>query len=202
MDGGLENYIMKSAAEIAARDGVSKQAVSKSIQSIIAANPIVPVERDARGRITKVSLAHYDHHRERFMNPAKTAKPAPHVSDPDSFEESRRQLEWLKVQREKIRLDEVCANLRRTDKVREAISLVTHEIMLVIDRMPNRAQELANIVAKEGVPGVRLALTHIAFDISNDIADRLEEIAQEAPEFDPLIDATVAVKATAPAKDG
>ncbi len=188
MSSAVENYIMRTAAEIAARDGVSKQAVSKSIQSIIAASPEVPVERDGRGRVTKISLPHYDHHRERFMNPAKMAKPAPKEADPDSFEEARRQNEWIKVQREKIRLDEEVLSLVRADKHHEAIKIVEREICLVVDRLPNTAEELAAAVSKEGVHGVRVLLRNIAFEMANEIADRLEAIAADAPEHDPLIE--------------
>lgn len=186
MDGASENYIMKSAAEIAARDGVSKQAVSKSIQSIIAANPIVPVERDARGRTTKISLAHYDHHRERFMNPAKMAKPVPLSTDPDSYEEARRQAEWLRLHRDKISFNEQCANLMRADKVAEAVSLVRFEIDLIVSKLPTRADEIAASVSKEGVHGARTALRQIAFDLCDTISGRLELIATDAPETDPL----------------
>jgi hypothetical protein len=183
-----QSFIMWTAAQIAERDGVSKQAVSKSIKSIIATNPDVPAEHDARGRITKISLPHYDHHRERFMNPAKMAKPVPKEAELDSFEEARRQIEWIKVQREKIRIDEEVSNLIRADKHNEAIRLVEREIRLVVDRFPNKAEELAAAVSKEGVHGVRVSLRQIAFEMSNEIADRLEQIGQEASETDPLID--------------
>ncbi len=188
MDSVSENYIMWSAAEIAARDGVSKQAVSKSVQSIIAMNPNVPTEQDTRGRITKISLAHYDHYRERFMNPAKMATPILKQTDADSFEEARRLNEWMKLQREKVRHEEECLQLMRSDKVNDAITLAKREIAIIIDRLPNYADELAKIVAKEGVHGVRVALRKITFDLCNSIADRLEQMASEAPEFDPLIE--------------
>ena len=63
-----DNLFMWSAEQIAARDGVTKQAVSKTVQAILAVMKNVPVERDGRGRVLRISLAHYDHHRERFMN--------------------------------------------------------------------------------------------------------------------------------------
>lgn len=184
-----ENFIMSSAAEIAARDGVTKQAVSKTVQAILAVMKNVPVERDGRGRVLRISLAHYDHHRERFMTPAKMAKlPAEKTIQADSFEEASRQKEWLKVHREKIRLEEDVSNLIRADKLNEASQTIKHEISLIIHRLQNRAEELAAIVAKEGIHGARVALRTIAHDMANDIADRLADIAADAPEHDPLIE--------------
>ncbi len=188
-EGFTENFVMWSASDIAGRDGVTKQAVSKTIQAILAVMKNVPVERDGRGRVLRISLAHYDHHRERFMNPAKMAAPATEKTfQSDSFEEAKRQSEWMKVGREKIRLDEEVSNLIRADKANEAVQAVNHEINLIIHRLQNHADDLAAIVAKEGVHGVRVALRTIAFDLSNEIADRMEAVAAEAPEHDPLIE--------------
>ncbi|QCL74605.1 hypothetical protein CFBP5499_00900 [Agrobacterium tumefaciens] len=180
---------MWSAEQIAARDSVTKQAVSKTIQAVLAVMKGVPVDRDGRGRVLRISLAHYDHHRERFMNPAKmAAPPAEKTFQSDSFEEAKRQAEWMRVSRDKIRLDEEVSSLVRQDKLNEAVRSVEHEISLIVDRLPNRADELASIVAKEGVHGVRVALRKIAHDLCNDIADRMEAMASQAPEHDPLID--------------
>ncbi len=184
-----DNLFMWSAEQIAARDGVTKQAVSKTVQAILAVMNNVPVERDSRGRVLRISLAHYDHYRERFMNPAKMATPpAEKTFQSDSFEEAKRQSELMKVGREKIRLNEDVSSLIRADKVSEAAQTITHEISLIVHRLQNRADELAGIVAKEGVHGARVALRTIAFDMGNEIADRLVALAEDAPEFDPLIE--------------
>lgn len=123
------------------------------------------------------------------MNPAKMATPPAEKTFPaDSFEEAKRQSEWMKVGREKIRLDEDVSALIRTDKVNEAVLTITHEISLIVHRLQNRADELAAIIAKEGIHGARVALRTIAFDMGNEIADRLEALSAEAPEFDPLIE--------------
>lgn len=188
-EGFAENLVMWSAADIAARDGVTKQAVSKTIQAVLAVMKDVPVDRDGRGRVLRISLAHYDHHRERFMNPAKMGATAVEKTfQGDSFEEAKRQAEWMRVSRDKIRLDEEASNLVRADKVNEAVRSIEHEIALIVHRLPNHADDLAAIVSKEGVHGVRVALRTIAFDLSNEIGDRLDAMAAEAPEHDPLID--------------
>ncbi len=54
--------VMLSPGEIATREGVSKQAISKTVKRLIEEHHDLPVERDARGRIVRVSLAHLERH--------------------------------------------------------------------------------------------------------------------------------------------
>ncbi|OLP56812.1 hypothetical protein BJF92_12130 [Rhizobium rhizosphaerae] len=191
--------VMWSVAQIAARDGVSKAAVSKAIKKLLEAHPETPVVRDGQGRIASISLAHYDEYRARFVNPAKASAPIREVSsdsppslprlDPsDSFDEARRQSEWLKVGREKIRHQQECGQLVRLDMVEEAHKKLGAEIQSVIRGLPNHADEVALAISKEGVHGVRQVLRTIAFAMGNKIADKMAAIAEAAPESDPLIE--------------
>lgn len=192
------SLIMWSAVEIAARDGVSKQAVSKQIKSLLNAKPETPVERDGRGRVIRVSLAHLDEFRQRFVNPLKASAPlrsidndqpqAPAVAPGDSLEEARRQSEWLKVGREKIRHQEELGQLVRKDRLVDVVSMVGAEIKLVVARLQNRADDLAHAVSREGASGARVLLRKIAFELGNEIADKLAAIAVAAPDTDPLIE--------------
>ena len=186
-----------SIALIAERDGVSRQAVSKQIRKISELQPDTPLELDGRGRIVGVSIAHYDEHRERFLNPAKIAatvlksrvgRPATAAPSTDSFEEARRQSEWIKVSREKIRHQQEIGQLVRTDKLREATHIVGNEIRAICARLPNRADELALAISREGISGARIALRKIAFELNTEIADKVSQISMSAPESDPLID--------------
>lgn len=190
-----ETLVMRTVSQIAERDGVSKAAVSKAVRKMLDDRPDTPVERGAQGQVMLVSLAHYDHYRQRFVNPAKASAPIRAVSsaagapvDPsESFEEARRQAEWLKVGRERIRHQEDCGQLVRRDRLEEAHRLVGREILNVVRRLQNRADEVALAVSKEGVHGARIALRTIAFDLGNEIADKLSAIAQAAPETDQLV---------------
>ena len=194
------SLIMWSAVEVAARDGVSKQAVSKQIKSLLEAKPETPVERDGRGRVIKVSLAHYDEFRQRFVNPLKASAPlrsidteqpqpqAPLTDATDSLNEARRQSEWLKVGREKIRHQEELGQLIRKDRMVDAALMVGAEIKLVVARLQNRADDLAHAVSREGASGARVLLRRIAFELGNEIADKLAAIADASPEADPLIE--------------
>ena len=195
MDG--ETLIYRSIGEIAARDGISKQAVSKTVKRLLETAEL-PVERDGRGRIVKVSLAHYDHARERLTNPAKSpvrAETDATITSPatrpvavgDSFDEARRQAEWLKVGREKLRHQAEVGLLVRADMLAEALTTAGREIQTIMMRLPNRADDLALAVSKEGQHGARLLLRTIATDLCGQFADRLAQIAAPAPENDDLI---------------
>lgn len=198
---------MWSIAQIAARDGISKAAVSKAAKKLLDDRPDTPVERGSQGQVLRLSLAHYDHYRQRHVNPAKATAPLrssdgpmfdfrqPTATPPlqpyrdeESFEEARRQSEWLKVGREKLRRQEEAGQLLRKDQTEQGVALVGAALQAIIRRLPNRADEIALAVSKEGVHGVRVLLRSIAFDIGNEMADKLSEIAEAAPEVDPLIE--------------
>ncbi len=185
--------IMWSISQIAERDGVSRQSVSKQVQGFVADHDL-PVERDGRGRIAKVSLPHYDHLRGQFTNPAKVAasRPAAAVTAPvadrgDSYDEARRQEAWLKVEREKLDQARERRELVRADKWGEAAERAGREIQSLIARLPNSADELSHAGMKEGVHGVRIMLRQIAFDLSTGIADALAALEIEAPALDPAL---------------
>lgn len=192
--------VMASIAQIAARDGVSKPAVSKTVKRLLEERKETPVERGSQGQVLGISLAHYDHYRQRHVNPAKATAPIrsvdgrsagdapPQLRSEDSFEEARRQSEWLKVGREKIRHQEECGELLRKDRTSEAVAMAGAELQAVIKRLPNRADEIALAVSKEGVHGVRVLLRQVAFEIGNEMADKLVKIAEAATETDPLIE--------------
>ncbi|WP_283196594.1 hypothetical protein [Rhizobium sp. BT04] len=191
-----EKLVMSSVAQIADRDKVSKQAVSKAVKKLLDERPDTPVVRGNQGQVLQVSLAHYDEYRQRFVNPAKATAPIRSIStgasgplDPsDSFDEARRQNEWLKLGRERIKHQEDLKQLVRKDKVEEANRIIAREIQNIVKRLPNNADQLALAVSKEGVHGVRVLLRTIAFDLGNAIADRLVGLANEAPETDELIE--------------
>lgn len=205
----MQPAVMLTISEIAARHKVSKQAVSKAVGKLVKAGGI-PVERDGLGRVVKVSLAHYEHARERFLDPSRTQAEidgegsggkaaaaergdAGGVSgegasnrDPrtDSFEEAKRLNEWLKYERESIRHRIEAGALVRADGISEAVTLAGREIQTVVSRLQNRADELALAVSREGSHGLRVLLRKVAFDLNTEIADKLSAIATLAPSAD------------------
>lgn len=188
--------VWSTIGEIASRDGISRQAVSKALAALVERG-VVDVERDGRGRIARFSLAQFDHHRDRYANPAKVAagraaSSAPAVamapqgqqSSSDSFDEARRRNEWLKFERAQLEHDEQKGLLVRADTVRQGVETAGREALAIIMRLPNRADELALSVSKEGVHGLRVMLRQVASDLATDIAKRLAELADGAPQTD------------------
>lgn len=64
--------VMVTAKEVAERDGLSPQAVTKQVRKL--AGQGMPVERDGRGRIARFSLAWYDDAREQTGDSIKSNK--------------------------------------------------------------------------------------------------------------------------------
>lgn len=189
---------MWSIGQIADRDGVSKPAVSKAVRAMLEARPETPHELDGRGRVRLISVADYDHYRGRHVNPAKAkaelrretggSAPAPLLDSSDSFDEARRQGEWLKVRRQRLEHDEEIGLLVRKDRLTEALSRVGREVQAIVNRLPNRSDDLALAVSKEGVHGARVALRTIAFDIGTAIADKLAELCDGAELTDEVLE--------------
>lgn len=192
----MSDAVMWSIGQIAERDGVSKPAVSKAVRAMLDAKPDTPHELDGRGRVRLVSLADYDHYRGRHVNPAKAkaeirrevagvAAPSLDLVEPlDSFDEARRQNEWIKVRRQRLEHAETVKQLVRRDREVEALTQAGREVQALLGRLPNRADDVALAVSKEGVHGVRVLLREIAFQLGTAIADRFAEIAGASPELD------------------
>lgn len=193
---------MYSISQIAERDGVSKQAASKAVKKLLEDRPETPVEFGTKGQVLRVSVSHYDAHRQRFTNPAKvkaavqprapgagrTAGKQTDIDDAETFGEARRTKEWLAVRRERMRQQEDAGNLLRKDMVSESADQSGVQIQSVLKRLPNRADDLAVAVSKEGVHGARVLLRQIAFEMGNEIADALQALAGASPRTDALIE--------------
>lgn len=183
--------VMWSPGQIAERDGVSKQAVSKTLGRLLKDHVDIPVERDARDRVMRVSLAHYDHHRGLFANSARSQAPKEERGQPElitrpgeSRDEAIRQQAWLNLQREKLRHAEEMKQLVRADVLADALVNVGRTIQSEVNRLSNRADDIALAVSKEGTSGARMALRKISTEINTRIADALAAIAAAAPETD------------------
>lgn len=195
----MSDQIMATPAQVAARDRVTRQAVTKLVRRLVEEHGL-PVERDGRDRIVRFSLAHYDHFRGQFASSEKVAaaRPADAAAPADgqarsgdsstSRDEALRQEAWLKVTREKLRRQEEIGQLVRADRLREALTVSGREIQSQIARLQNKADDMALAVSREGAHGLRVLLRQIAFDLNSEIADRLAAIVDRAAEHDELIE--------------
>ncbi|MEO0980735.1 MAG: hypothetical protein AAFY24_25980 [Pseudomonadota bacterium] len=192
-------YVYVTPAHVAERDNVTKQAVTKSVRRLVETHSL-PVKRDSRGRVTHFCLAHYDHLLERFGNSEKLAdgrlfgdQPEPNGAanlpggaqlKPDSRDEALRQEAWLKLRRSQLQMEEEVGSLVRRDTLEQALKSCAQEISLLVSRLPNQSDALAQAIAREGESGVRVTLRKVAFNLNTAIADRLAEVFEAAPETD------------------
>jgi hypothetical protein len=185
---------MWSIGQIAERDGISKQAVAKTVSKLITEHGI-PVTRDTRGRVALLSLAHYDHHRGFFSNSAKLVAPvvekgatSPAIGNEQSRDEALRQQAWLALDRERIKHKVEALELVRADKQAEALKMAGRAIQAEVSRLHIRADDVAIAVSKEGVHGARMLLRKISVEINTKIADALDRLVASAPEHDVAIE--------------
>lgn len=193
--------VMATPGEVAARDGVTKQAVTKIVRQLVEKHGL-PVERDGRDRIVRFSLAHYDHYRGEFASSEKVAAArretiattssgtasGPGSPSSTSRDEALRQEAWLKVGRQKILHQEEIGRLIRADRARDALTVCGREIQASVARLQNKADDMALAVSREGVHGLRTLLRQISFDLNTEIADKLGAIIESAALHDEVLE--------------
>jgi hypothetical protein len=175
-------HVMWSVSRIAARDGISKQAVSRKVRELIPLG--LAVETDAQGRVTAVNLAEYDRLRARTDDPSKAQAPkaeAPNAPGPKSYDEALRQKTWHEAEKRRLELAELKGQLVRTEAVAEAVASCGGAIAAICDRLVNAADEFAAALARGGVHALGLALKQTARAQRADIAAALAAIADAAP---------------------
>jgi hypothetical protein len=186
--------VMLTVSEVAERDRVSKQAVSKKVKELIDLG--LTVERDSRGFVSKLNVVEYDRLRGRTDDPSKAQAPgrsaaapaAKPVDDQDSYKEALRTKTWHESERLRLDLEERRGELLRVDAVADAVMSCATTITAIVDRLPNVADDLVAAIAKDGVHGVRVALKQMAAKLRTDIAKALTGIADGAPKTDSAAD--------------
>jgi biotin operon repressor len=174
--------VMWSVSRIAARDGISKQAVSKKVRELVGLG--LTVETDGQGRVTAVNSAEYDRLRARTDDPSKAQAPADKPTrdaGPKSYDEALRQKTWYEAEKRRLELEELKGQLVRADAVADAVASCGGAIATICDRLANAADEFAAALAKGGVHALRLALKEAARQQRVDIAGALAAIADAAP---------------------
>lgn len=180
--------VMWAPARIAERDGVTREAVLKLARDYVEDHALA-VDRDARGRISTINVVAYDLIRSRIGDPSKAqtrqrpAAPA-HLTDLNSYDEALRQKTWHEAEKRRLELAELKGALVRKDRLQGAVLLCGEEIVRVLDRLPQAANDLAIAVAKDGEHGLRTALKALASRLRSDVATALSNIAAGAPAHD------------------
>lgn len=78
-------------------------------------------------------------------------------------------------------LDERVRKLLRADDVRDVTARVGEEIVRVLDRLPQFADEVSEASNRDGAPGARVILKDITGRLRTGIADALEALVALAP---------------------
>ena len=165
--------VMWSIGQIADRDGVSKQAISKKIGRL--AESGLTVERDAQGRVLTVNVVEYDSLLGRFANPSKAQAPRQAAAAPakESYDEALRQKTWLETERRRIELDAIKGRLVEAAGVAEGYDRAAAVIHDIVGRIDDRADDLAAIVARDGSRGLHAALKKLGAELLEEISAAL-----------------------------
>lgn len=176
--------VMWTAARVAERDGISKQAVTKKVRDLAERHHLL-VERNTLGAIVSFNVVQYDHLRGKLGDPSKAQAPrreAPlQAPANESYDEALRQKTWHEAEKRRLELAEIKGELVRKDMVEAALEQVCERIVHVIDRLPRAADEISAAVAKDGTHGARVHLKLLASRMREDIAAALAEMSQAAP---------------------
>jgi len=183
-----------SISDLAKHKGLSKQSLAERVVRFEAAGKLTT--RPGPGRSKLVNVAEFDRAageigdlareqgaatRRGAASPPAPAAFAPPV-DPDAPVYTVEQARNMAYKAELARLDleERQGKIVSVETVRAAAMRAGEEIVRVLERLPQAADELAVALTKEGSHGVRLALKQIGLSLRNDIAAALSEATTDA----------------------
>lgn len=186
----VASEVMLSLKDIAARDKVSRQAISKQVARLVEHHGL-EVARDGRGRVCAVNIVHFDDLRARFGDSSKVSHSGTPDRDPspDRGQDENRTLDGarrIKLVHEteaiRLRLNEESGKLVRMDVMSEALTRLAEEIGRIVDLLQH-ADTIA-AASGRGLPELRLTLKRLTTETRTKIADRCEAIAAAAPQKD------------------
>lgn len=184
--------VMLPLKDIAARDKVSRQAISKQVARLVEHHGL-EVARDGRGRVCAVNIVHFDDLRARFGDSGKVTHsgapdrelptdPGPGRSEDATLDGARRIKLVHETEMLRLRLAEDSGQLIRMDVMSEALTRLAEEIGRVVDLLQH-ADTIA-AAAGRGLPELRLTLKRLNTETRAKIADRCAAIASAAPQKD------------------
>lgn len=170
-----------SLGDLAARKGVSKQAVSKNLKDWKARGVVVSTRTE--GRALLVNVAEYDRargevgHVVRDQEPEEPAPSSPRGTgkDPVFAVEQAREKAYA-ADLKKLELGERTRKLVPIDAAIDEARTVVAPLVLILDRLPSRADDIATALAEDGTQGVRRVLKTIAMDLRNEMSAALAKL--------------------------
>jgi len=167
-------------AELARRLGVSRQAVAKRVQRLVAAGRLEAVRE---GRTVLVDPVAYERAVRADGDPARdelSETPPPSDasvrSELPTFRDARTERERVELEIKRLQLQERKGLLRPIAEIERVALEVGQTIARRLDHLPTLADELVSVAHKRGAEGMRERLTEIARHLREEIAGDLSRM--------------------------
>ena len=169
--------VMWTISQIAERDAVSKQAVSRKARQL-ADDHGLSVDRNPQGHIIALNVVEYDHLRRRVDNPSKAQAPArehrqERAGGGESYDEALRRKTWHDVEKRRLEIEEIKGRLINAAGVASGYDRAAEQIRSVLENLEEQADDLAAVVAREGAHGLRVALKRLSASLLSTMAAAL-----------------------------
>lgn len=173
--------VMLSIAALAARDGVSRPAVSRKVKQLVADHGLY-VERDGQGRVAGVNVAEYDHLRGRVDDPSKAQarRGKGRVPAGETYDDAIRQKTWIEAERSKMRLAQEKGELVLVSELQAAVAICGEAVVLSIGRFVFFAEDMAAAYERDGLHGLQTMVKAVIFKMRREVADALETCMRRA----------------------
>lgn len=175
--------VLVTISDLARREGVSKQAISKRVARFAAENKLTVHDGPRGSRL--VSLAEFDRVVGQTADLGRTAAAAtvrraaePSASHAFTSEQARHKA--YQADLAQLDLEERLGRLVPTAKLAEAGSRIAEAANRVIDAFAGRADDVAAAVHKDGTPGARAELRTMSRDLRAALARELVGLADLA----------------------
>jgi hypothetical protein len=177
---------LMTIGELAARDGKTKQAISKMVQRLIEQHRL-PVERDSRGRVSRVDREGFDRLRHTHGDSTKLREYSPPdattLAGNATLDGARREQIIEATRLTRLRLAAEAEALVRVDRVEEAASRLAEEIARQVDILPF-LDDLIAAYGRGDMHAVRQAARKANEQMRTRIAEACAALAQAAPARD------------------
>ena len=193
----VDASVYMTAAQIADRDGISRQAVSKQVARLVMRHQL-EVKRDGSGRIVAINSAHFDRLLNRFGDTAQMrrkpqAQPvadiesaaggAPREAKADTLDQARIRKLAYDTELQRLALDEMRGRLVRRDLLDVALQRLSDELARAVD-FTQHADPLAAALARGGMHALRIECKRITTVTRTQLADQCARLAIAAPMTD------------------
>lgn len=134
-----------------------------------------------------MNVAQYDHILQNYGDSSKAQNRASaSVQDAvrDTLDEAKKRQAWLTLERTSLELAAQKKMLVRIEQLEQALDTVGGELAAMLDRLPNRADDLAAAHSQDGMQGLRIGLKKLGIQLRAQAAEILSRIsvASDAPD--------------------